>query len=275
MMIIKIEVKSMRKRFGNTWLRYVLIGTAAIIGILLAVKLLLLFYHPGLDPNVKMTQYKGIEVTTASAEVTPAMVEEYKNQQITAYCEATGTDASALSDTQLQEIFGTSDESIIDANLGEGLKISAEARSRQEIYDSVYASLLETCSVDPFPEDKLKSRFDEELKEAEENCSAYYGMELSDYYEMLGMTKEEYETEIKAQAKENLTKELILLQIAKKERLKVKGDEFTAYIEGIGKETYEEYGEDRAKELFLVQKALDWVVDHADVTYINEMPQTN
>lgn len=44
----------------------------------------------------------------------------------------------------------------------------------------------------------------------------------------------------------------------------------TYYMEGIGKETYEEYGEDRAKELFLVQKALDWVVDHADVTYISE-----
>lgn len=186
-------------------------------------------------------------------------------------------------------------DDFVDAHLGQTYGIN----TKEELLDAVKGSLetnlnsakveeakaymLENCVVE-IPEDYLNAR----VAEYQESCVKLYCAEgetlddfLKKYYKG---TKEEFDDDCRKTLEEQIKVELIFGVIAEKENIEVQEEEFESYVqyfvqnvnynfadeaavyEYFGAGSVEE-GEAYLRQLFAVNKAIDFVTEHAQVTF--------
>ena len=164
------------------------------------------------------------------------------------------------------------------------LEQELENRKQSDIRTGVIEAVTKSCSVTSFPEGLLEARLEEYMTSFQE----YYCPEGTDLEEYLknshNMTLEQFRNERKADQETNLTQELILEAIAKKENIEFKQEEFDSYIANVvtnggyeSKEAlYESLGSSAASgeayfhRVFLANKACDMIAEQAKVTYTKE-----
>ncbi len=155
-----------------------------------------------------------------------------------------------------------------------------DANTRQEAYNVICEYLLENCQVKPFPDADLKVRADESMEQAKYTCETYYNITFEEYLDSLGHTEEEYRKDIEATLSDTIKLELIFTAIGDKEGIQYDEEEFQAYVEGVleqsdygtAEDFYADYGEDYVKMAFRIEYIVDWLIDHADLSYnVNEL----
>lgn len=154
---------------------------------------------------------------------------------------------------------------------------SKETDTRKEVIDC----LQEICEV-TIPDEMLNTRVEEAIEQFKNrNCSD--GTTLADFLEKNynGMTEEAFQTDITKEVQTNLTTELILEAIAKKEGIKLEEEAFQDYVQQqmdvnaykSAEEFYKSGGSDAAageayeRKIFVCNQALDMVVENADIQY--------
>lgn len=150
-----------------------------------------------------------------------------------------------------------------------------EETIRQEAYEKICDHLLETCTVDPFPDAELDSRLNEQMEQMSLLCESYYGMTMEAYLGQAGMTEEEYRKQTEDSLRDTIKLELILTKIADKEDIHYLESAFDEYIGEILNETIYEteeelfaaYDEDYIRMAFRIEYVVDWLINNADMVY--------
>ena len=151
----------------------------------------------------------------------------------------------------------------------------AQEQLRQTAYNVICDYLLDTCKVDPFPDEELKIRTDNNMEQIKTVCNAYYGITFDEYLSQIGMSEKEYRKEIEDSIRDTIKLEIIFTAIGDAEDIQYVESEFDAYIDEIlaqytydsADEIYEEYGEDYVKSAFRIEYIVDWLISEADLTY--------
>ena len=144
--------------------------------------------------------------------------------------------------------------------------------STQELQEALLQQVIENSSILKYTQ--------EDYDAARERVNSIYmsyldifGMnDLDDVYEFLDMTKEDVEEEIQS----SLYRTLIVNAIIKNEKLTVSEDEYEDgiryYMEQTGAESKEElletYGEEEIRTTLLEDQALNFLVNHAQITEV-------
>lgn len=188
----------------------------------------------------------------------------------------------SLTDKKVAEIFKND-----TLNTVEMLKKAVTAQLEQGLYsqkvNAAKTYMIENCKVD-IPEDYLAARLDEYIDAyAKDNCSETETLEdyLTNNYKV---SMDEAKESWKATLEEQIKTEFIFGFIAEKEKIEVEDEAFHSYLEyaisqsngsfADEKAVYEYYGAGNEKEgetylrnQFLVNKAIDLVVNKATVSY--------
>lgn len=150
-----------------------------------------------------------------------------------------------------------------------------EGTMNTDTYNAIYDYLLESCTVDVFPDKELADRLDEHMEQVKAMCSSYYGMSLADYCETIGTTEKEYKEGIKESLIRDINLELILSAIGEAEGIAFDDEAYQSYLENVMETrdyeseaaVYEDYGEDYVRRVFQANCVTDWIIDNADITY--------
>ena len=156
-------------------------------------------------------------------------------------------------------------------------KSSKEADTRQ----SVINELEQICKV-TLPDELLDTRIEESIEQFK-NKNLTDGTSLADFLAQNhnGMTEEQFRTDISEEVKTNLTTELILEALAKKEGIELEEEAFQdfvqqqmdAYAYATAEDFYKSNGADAKsgeayqRKVFVCNRALDLVVDQAKIKY--------
>lgn len=181
-----------------------------------------------------------------------------------------------LTDEQAGLIFDVDGVDGFYAYIRNMLEEQNEGNRRATAYRVICEYLLGNCRVKPFPGLELENRVDRQVSELEEMCGNYYGMTLEEYCGQIGMTVEEYRKDVEEHTKESLTLELIFNAIGDAEGITYDEVEYQKYVDGVvegaGYENadalYAEYGEDYVRNAFRTEYVVDWLIDNADITYM-------
>ncbi len=194
-----------------------------------------------------------------------------------------------LTDEKVAEIFSAAGVETVDA-FKEAVENDLESNIYSATVTEVKSYMLENSEVD-VPEDYLTARLAEyETSFAEENCSD--GQSLEDYLtDTYGVTLEQAEETWKESLTSQIKIEFIFGYIAQLENIEFDEDSFNSYISYIisqasdtfsdENDVYEYFGAGNAEEgetylrnQYLVNKAIDLVVEAADVTYGEETTES-
>lgn len=161
----------------------------------------------------------------------------------------------------------------------ESLQQSADAQRENNEKSAAYQKLLDMIDVSGVSDSAKKSY----RKVVEDSINAQmesYSMTLEDYLEQVGMTQEEYETEVEEWAEENLKTEYLLVMIGEKENLAPTEDEYTAFLQtyadsyGMSLEDFRStYQSQYQMDLYMntyLEKILDKILETAVITDITE-----
>lgn len=184
-----------------------------------------------------------------------------------------------LTDEQAAEAFSADGVKTVQDLYDMTRKIVAQdkkATIRQEAYEKICNHLLETCTVDPFPDTELDSRLNEQMGQMSLLCESYYGMTMEAYLKQTGMTEEEYRKQTEDELRDTIKLELIFMAVAEKEGISYPEGAFDDYVEDILAQTVYEtreelfsiYDEDYIKLAFHIEYVVDWLIDNADMVYI-------
>lgn len=141
--------------------------------------------------------------------------------------------------------------------------------------------LEQICKV-TLPDELLDTRIEESIEQYK-NRNLSDGTSLADFLaeNHNGMTEEQFRTDISEEVKTNLTTELILEAIAKKEKIELEEEAFQdfvqqqmdAYSYATAEDFYKSNGADAKsgeayqRKVFVCNRALDLVVDQAKIKY--------
>lgn len=156
----------------------------------------------------------------------------------------------------------------------EKLESNNEANKKTDTQNAVFEKLRETSTV-TLPDGLLDQRIQEYMDQFTDNLKTSYNMELADYLSGTGSTEDEFNQQVHQYIEDSLTNQLLMEAIAKKEKIEVDEEGFAEYKQGIvtdfGYENeaalIEQYGEDYVKNAYISDKAMDFVIDKAKVTY--------
>ena len=105
--------------------------------------------------------------------------------------------------------------------------------------------------------------------------ASLYGLELADYASVMGMDKDTFRTEVRNIAELTVKQNMVLDEVAKKEGLKVEDADRQALAEEY-KDVYEsvddmieQAGAENVDRAILSEKALQVIVDNADITTVD------
>ena len=237
---------------------------AGLVGVTCGDTVTISFTLP--DPYIYNESLSG---TSASAEITPRYI---KNPE--------GISLATLTDEQAEAVYpGCGGVTGFYDRVREELVSQNEGMIDNEAYQAVCSYLLENSKISPFPGAELKTRTEEYLEETAAQCEEYYDMTMDEYYEMLGTTKEGFREQVEGSLSDTISLELIFTAIAEKEGIGYTEEEYEAYIQELmdawgltsTDELYEQYTEGYLRTTLAIEKAADWVIDQADITY-EEVP---
>ncbi len=156
----------------------------------------------------------------------------------------------------------------------EKLESNNETQKETDTQNAVFDKLQENCTV-TLPDGLLDQRIQEYMDQFEENLKNNYNMELSAYLSSVNTTEDEFNQQVRQYIENSLTNQLIMEAIAKKENLEADEEGYAKYKQDIVKDfsyeseeaLLEQYGEDYVKNAYISDKAVNFVIDNAKVTY--------
>ena len=153
---------------------------------------------------------------------------------------------------------------------------TAETNQENTIKSDLVNQLYNTCTINDYPED-LVAYSKQQMTDYYQQMASYYGMEFSDFLtQYFSMTEEEYETEATEAVKSNLKQEMLLKAIAEQENLvEVTEEEYEQscqdYADQLGFTSVDEfkssYDEATIKESIVLDRAMNFVYDNANITF--------
>lgn len=160
-------------------------------------------------------------------------------------------------------------------NIEKGLNETRKEQEKKELEEDLLKKALEKSKIEA-----PKSLVDDEVKrmvqETEHNLS-HSGLELDKYLEHVKKTREEFENELKKEAKKRVATGLILSEVVKENTLTVDEKEVKEEMEKFTKHIPEEKKEDAKKYYesedgkrgiennILTKKAIDWMMGEVTV----------
>lgn len=165
-------------------------------------------------------------------------------------------------------------------NLRSSVREILEEQNGNNQYNEKYAIicdyLLETCTVNPFPDLELKTRVDAQIADMDAMIESYYGMSMSKYFDSLEMTEKSYRNEVTEAFTKNIRLELILYAIGEAEGISYTEEEYGAYVEELmasyGYTSEEDLNEifpekEYVRKSFYMELVMDWLMENAAISY--------
>lgn len=184
-----------------------------------------------------------------------------------------------LTDEFVAANFGYDTVAEYKENVKKYLETSNETSKKTDSRQAVIDKLQETCEV-TLPDGLLDARVDDYVTQfTNKNCA---DTTLADYLsDTYNMTEEDFRGEVTAEMQENLTTELILEAVAKKEGIELVEDDFQAYVKeqmsANSYQTAEDFysangvdaasGEKYERKVFVCNQALDKIMESASIEY--------
>ena len=146
--------------------------------------------------------------------------------------------------------------------------LTQEQNAKYDLIDQVY----DNATINGYPEDKLEF-YTKYAKYMYAQQAEAYGMTLEDMCAAYGMTEEEFMASLEESYKEMLSQEMVLKAVAETENLEVTDEDYqdgvTKYAEELSVDEdalIEQYGENYLRNQILLDKALDFLYDNANIT---------
>ena len=148
-------------------------------------------------------------------------------------------------------------------------KESTVESNRQQ---GLWQQVMDNSEILQIPQDKVNEEV-ENMYTSYEQYAGYYGLEMSDFLDQMGMTEEDFRKEMTSYAEELVKRELVFNAIIEKEGISIGDDEYTKQAEEMAAEygyesveaMEEAVGQDAVKEDMLWDKVLDVIVSSAKV----------
>ncbi len=145
---------------------------------------------------------------------------------------------------------------------------SAESNKQQGLWQQV----MDGSEILELPEDKVNEEVDN-MYTSYEQYAGYYGMDMADFLEQMGMTEDDFRGEITTYAEDMVKRELVFNAIIEAEGITVSDDEYSENAEKMASEygyesveaMEEAIGQDAIREDMLWDKVLDVIVSSAKV----------
>lgn len=126
-------------------------------------------------------------------------------------------------------------------------------------------AVMAECEFTAMPETRYNDMVTEITEYYTTMASEQYGETLEEFASAMGMTLDELETEISTQAEESVAQLMVVLAIADAEGITVTDDECEEKALSYGYTGFdkiiEQYGEERAKEIVLMDKVIDRMME--------------
>ena len=157
------------------------------------------------------------------------------------------------------------------------LEDSANANFENELQKQIIDIILEECEFTEEVPEALFNYYKDQIYANFEAYAANYGVDIDTYVEQSGMTKEEFEENLKTGATESAREALVCKMIADKEGISVSDEELEQGIQenymNFGYATPEEYKEaenvEDYRDYLLTAKVLSYIIDNANVTTVS------
>lgn len=257
----------------------IILITAVIIGMALYFK-----KRPESVPksstDIMLGEYKNIPLTLEKSEITEDKVKETAKWNLDYYNQNLKKGEKKLSlnkltDEQVKKVFHMDSVKAFYDSIRDYEKKNKKKEIRNKAYNQICDYLIKNCTINRFPEEEVKKRLDQYLKDTKESCEKEYDMSFADYCKSVGMTEEEYKKNLSDHVEKTYKEELILIAIADKEKIPYKDKDFQSYIDDFVKNggydskesVYEQYGEDYLKTAYRIESVTDWLIQNADITY--------
>lgn len=214
--------------------------------------------------------------------------EQYQNEELAGQAVVFNVTINKIVEEKYMTYDTVTDEFVADNFISEGyqtvddmkkgvrekLESNNETNKMTDTQNAVFDKLRETCTV-TLPDGLLDQKIQEYMEQFESNLKNSYNMELADYLSSTGTTEDDFNAQVHQYIEDSLTNQLIMEAIAKKENIEADEEGFAEYKQGIitdyGYESedalMEQYGEDYVKNAYVSDKAMQYVIDNAKVTY--------
>ena len=189
-----------------------------------------------------------------------------------------------LTDELAQKLSGDS-EATVDSykeSVRDDLLQQKEDAEETQINSELMTQLYNTCEIKEYPEDLVKYSV-QQMTNFYAGYAENYNMSFSDFVEQyFGIDMETYESEAQEAVKQSLQQEMILKAIAEQEQLEVSDEEFEAgckkYADNMGYDSVEDfkadYDEVTIRSSIQMDKAMEFVVDNAMISYVEPETET-
>lgn len=179
-----------------------------------------------------------------------------------------------ITDEYVSEQFGQETVEQFKEDVKSTLSGTTEYYAESNMRSLAISKLQEICTVKDLPKELLDQRVADYKQQVEESVTAQ-GTTLPEYLEQNDMTEEEFNDSVLEDMKANLEFEFILQAIAAKEKIELDEEGFQTFAANMASNygfesqeaLFKEYGEDYVKQIYLGNKAIDFVLENAKVTY--------
>lgn len=160
-----------------------------------------------------------------------------------------------------------------EAYMKESLLASKEEEYKYVTVEEIFAYIIENSTFNGYS-DELYKKCEEMYNSNNEFYASMYGVSVEEFLELSGIDEETKKQEIEA----SVHYELVIQEIAKKEKIKVTDEDVTEYIESIyaeyGYESVDEfltdYTTDEVKSELIYQKVSDFLYENAKLVDVTE-----
>ena len=150
------------------------------------------------------------------------------------------------------------------------LKDYKESTADSDREQALWQQVMDNCTFAELPQDKVDEEV-ENMYNSYEQYAGYYGLEMADFLEQMGMSEEDFRTELTSYAENLVKRNLVFNAIVEKEGLTVSDDEYEKTAEEKAtdygyesKDAMEEaLGADTIREDILWDKVLTLIADNA------------
>lgn len=159
-------------------------------------------------------------------------------------------------------------------NYKKSLRISLEEQKKIEVeeenYTTVVDEVLKTCKMKRYPKKEVM-QYKSQLTQNYSNIANEQGLSLQTFVANNGYTMEHFEEIMENNAKKLVQKEMTMLAIADKEKIKLSKDELdkgivdymSDYNYTSHKAFIEDVGEDRIEGLLTIDKTIEYLIENA------------
>jgi len=181
-----------------------------------------------------------------------------------------------LTDEYVKDNFGIETVDELFTSSKTQLEQNNSSQKESDSQNAVLEQLEGTSEVKEIPDSLIDEKVNEYIEQFTYMCKRQYDMELADYLDQnYQMTEEDFKTDAVEFIKDGLDLELIFEAIADKEKMEVDEEGFTSYKQSLmsnyeiedEEELLKQFSQEYLEQKYLTQKAYQFVLDNAKVTY--------